>query len=252
MNSLLQKVYYNMSKLSIIPAIDLRNGRCVRLSQGDYDQCTVYEEEPLDMALYLESMGITRLHLVDLDGAAAGEIKNLDSLELICRESSLKVDFSGGIQSAKDIERVLEAGATYAGIGSLAQRKPELVREWLKTYGGDRIIIGADVWNQKIAIQGWTVQTETTLTELINWYKEDLIHLICTDISKDGMLAGPATELYKQLKLDFPKLEIIASGGVSSLTDIEELDEIGVSGVILGKAIYENKIELKDLKRWTK
>lgn len=245
-----QKEYYKMKKLDIIPAIDLRNGRCVRLVQGDYDQCTIYDEEPLEIAQYFESLGIKRLHLVDLDGAAAGEIKNSDTLELICKETSLEVDFSGGVQTSQDIDKVLEAGAKYVGIGSVAQRNPEQVKQWFATYGGDQIIIGADVWNEKIAIQGWTVQTDTSLDELIGWYADELKYLICTDISKDGMLAGPSTNLYKRLICDYPQLNIIASGGVSSLSDIEELNKLGSSGVILGKAIYENKIDLIELKRW--
>lgn len=237
-------------RMIIIPAIDLREGNCVRLVQGDYDDCTTYSTTPLSIAKDFESVGLKRLHLVDLDGAKAGEIKNLKTLSNLANNTSLSIDFSGGVKSEDSLREALLAGADYVGIGSLAYQNPELVKSWLQEFGSYRIILSADVWDEKIAIMGWTQRTSTTIYEFIDGFEDKLEYLVCTDISKDGMLEGPSLELYKTLVNCYPKLKIIASGGVSSLEDLDKLDELGVYGVIIGKAIYENKITLNQLESW--
>ncbi len=235
--------------MDIIPAIDIINGQCVRLSQGDYDNCKIYHSNPLEVAKMFEGVGIKRLHLVDLDGAKSGCIKNLKILERIASNTSLKIDFSGGVKSKENLEAALQAGATYVGIGSLAQQTPSLVKEWMQIHRG-QIILGADVWSEKIAIMGWKQQTETTIYQFIDYFKGELGYLVCTDIAKDGMMQGPSVALYKKLLKAYPDLKLIASGGVSNLEDLVQLREMGASGVIVGKAIYENSITLKDLELW--
>ncbi|WP_018110072.1 1-(5-phosphoribosyl)-5-[(5-phosphoribosylamino)methylideneamino]imidazole-4-carboxamide isomerase [Bacteroides propionicifaciens] len=237
-------------RMIIIPAIDLRDGNCVRLVQGDYDDCTTYSTTPLAIAKDFERAGLKRLHLVDLDGAKAGEIKNLKTLADLANNTSLAIDFSGGVKSEDSLREALLAGADYVGIGSLAYQNPELVKSWLQEFGSYRIILSADVWDEKIAIMGWTQRTSTTIYEFIDGFEDKLEYLVCTDISKDGMLEGPSLDLYKALITRYPKLKIIASGGVSSLEDLDKLDELGVYGVIIGKAIYENKITLNQLESW--
>lgn len=236
--------------MKIIPAIDIIDGKCVRLTQGQYDSCKIYSDSPLDMAKAFEDAGVTRLHLVDLDGAKAAGVVNIRVLETICRNTALAVDFGGGVKSDEDIRKVFEAGAAFAGIGSIAQTNVEKTAAWLEEYGGDRIIIGADVLNHQVCIQGWKKVTETTIYELVENYRGKLLHLMCTDISKDGMLEGPAVELYKDLLSRYPELDIIASGGVGGIEDLEHLAVAGVQSVIVGKAIYENKIKLEDLNRF--
>ncbi len=233
--------------MKIIPAIDVIAGKCVRLTQGNYNQCKIYSESPLQVARTFEEAGATRLHLVDLDGAKSVGVVNIRVLEEICRETSLEVDFGGGIKSDYDLQQVFDAGAKYACIGSIAQSNVEQTRLWLKKYGGERIIIGADVWNTKICIQGWKKVTDTTIVDLIRNYEGELRHLMCTDIKKDGTLQGPDLELYQDLSERYPVLEIIASGGVGSMEDIRQLAERKISAVIVGKAIYEKKVGLEML-----
>lgn len=238
--------------IEIVPAIDICKGKCVRLKQGDYDACTIYSSDPLEVAKRFESVGVKRLHLVDLDGAKAGGVVNIEVLRQISKETNLEIDFSGGVKREYDLISVLDAGADYVGIGSLAIQKPQIVKSWIKYYGTERIILSADVWGDQIAIMGWREQTDMTLVDFIELYNGYLTQLICTDISRDGMLEGPSYNLYKRVKEKYPNLKIIASGGVSNMGDVEQLQQIGVEGVIIGKAIYENKITLKEIELWIK
>ena len=233
--------------MEIIPAIDIINGKCVRLVQGNYDECTVYSENPLVIAKQFEEEGFKRLHLVDLDGAKSGKVININILKEICNNTSLKVDFSGGIKSDSELSRVFDAGAAFAGIGSLAYTDREQVEKWLITYG-EKIIVGADVFNGKIAIHGWKTVTDITIDELIGWYIGYLQNLICTDISKDGMLQGASVELYRNLSEKYSGINIIASGGIGNIDDVKAVAQTGVSGLIIGKAISERKITLSELK----
>jgi phosphoribosylformimino-5-aminoimidazole carboxamide ribotide isomerase len=231
----------------VIPAIDIIGGKCVRLSQGDYDRCKVYAENPLEVARTFEAAGFQRLHLVDLDGAKSAGVVNLQVLRDICRHTSLAVDFGGGVKSDADVQQVLEAGAAFACIGSLAQTNREKVSEWLEQYGSDRFIIGADVRDERICINGWKEVTTTTIFDLIDGYENKIKYLLCTDISKDGMLQGVAVSLYKKLQAAYPSLNIIASGGVSRIDDVTALSRSGLYGAVVGKAIYENRISLDEL-----
>ena len=229
--------------MQIIPAIDIIDGKCVRLSKGDYSQKTIYRDNPVDVASELEQAGIKRLHLVDLDGAKAKQVVNLAVLQAIASKTALKVDFGGGVLSTKDLQQVFEAGASQVTGGSVAVRKPALFLEWLKEYGPEKIILGADVQDRKVAVSGWQEQSAWDLFDFIDSYLEKRIkYVICTDVSKDGMLQGPATGLYSEMTNRYPELSIIASGGVSCYEDLDELKKTGVSGVIVGKAIYEGKI----------
>ena len=233
--------------MKIIPAIDIIDGKCVRLTQGNYSQCKIYSESPVEVAKAFEEVGVSRLHLVDLDGAKAAGVVNIKVLEDICRYTTLSVDFGGGIKREEDIRKVFDAGADYACIGSIVQTDREKTRQWLQTYGTEKIIVGADVWNTKICIQGWKKITDTTIFDLIADY-EGLIHnLMCTDITRDGMLEGPALGLYQELIVRYPGIKLNASGGVSSHEDLGKLERIGVKSVIVGKAIYEKKIVLEKL-----
>ena len=235
--------------MEIIPAIDCIDGKCVRLTQGDYTQKTVYHDDPLDMALEFERAGIKRLHLVDLDGAKAGKVVNWKVLEKIAANTSLQIDFGGGIKTEEDLEKVLEAGARWAVIGSLAAKDPERFTNWISHYGSQTFFLGADVRNEKIAISGWKETTEKDIMDFISEYRlKGIDYMFCTDISKDGKLEGPATDLYQKIILQNNDLRLVASGGVSKTEDLHELKRIGCSGVIIGKAIYENKISLEDLK----
>ena len=235
--------------MEIIPAIDCIDGKCVRLTQGDYAQKTVYHDDPLDVALEFERAGIKRLHLVDLDGAKAGKVMNWKVLERIAANTSLQIDFGGGIKTEEDLEKVLGAGAKWAVIGSLAVKEPERFMNWISLYGSQTFFLGADVRNEKIAISGWKETTEKGVMDFINEYKSKGIdYMFCTDISKDGKLEGPATELYQKIIEQNNDLRLVASGGVSKSEDLYELQRIGCDGVIIGKAIYENRISLDDLK----
>lgn len=235
-------------KIEIIPAIDLIDGKCVRLSQGDYDQKTVYNENPLEVAKMFEASGIHRLHLVDLDGAKAKHIVNYKVLETIATKTSLVIDFGGGLKSDKDLEIAFHSGATMVTGGSIAVKEKETFLNWLENYGSERIILGADAKDGKIAVSGWQENTELDVIGFISEYqKAGISKVISTDISRDGMLSGPSFELYSEIMKQLPALEIIASGGIASMEDILKLDEMGVPGVITGKAIYENRITLKEI-----
>lgn len=234
--------------MEIIPAIDIMDGKCVRLTQGNYNRCKIYSENPLEVAQAFEEAGITRLHLVDLDGAKASGVVNIKVLENICRRTGLSVDFGGGIKSDQDLEMVLAAGADYVCVGSMAQADPEKTMKWLDKNGGERIIIGSDVWNGKICIQGWKKVTDMTIFQLLDLYQGKIRNLMCTDITRDGMMGGPAADLYTQLLGRYPEIHLIASGGVKDVHDLERLKSIGISAVVVGKAIYEKKIKLEELK----
>ncbi len=236
--------------IEIIPAIDLIDGKCVRLSQGDYNEKKVYNEDPLEVARMFEDAGIGRLHLVDLDGAKAKHIVNQAVLEKIASNTSLVIDFGGGVQSDKDIEIAFNSGASMVTGGSIAVRDRELFNGWLKKYGSQKIILGADCKDHKIAVSGWQEETSIDILSFISDYKtEGVSKVVCTDISKDGMLQGPSIELYKEILNTLPDLYLIASGGVSCFQDILDLEEAGIPAVILGKAIYEDRITLKELSR---
>lgn len=237
--------------IEIIPAIDIIGGKCVRLSQGDYDQKTVYNEHPLEVAKMFADAGIRRLHLVDLDGAKAHHIVNHAVLEAICAKTDLIVDFGGGLKSDEDLRIAFECGAAMVTGGSIAVRDPQVFAGWIERYGGDKIILGADVKEKMIAVGGWTETTKLDLMPFVQQYLQQGINkVICTDISKDGMLEGPSLDLYAEMLRELPGIYLIASGGVSSVRDIELLEEMGVPAVITGKAIYEGRFQLKELQRF--
>ena len=234
--------------MEIIPAIDIIDGKCVRLTQGDYAQKKVYNENPLEVAKEFEDAGIKRLHLVDLDGAKAGKIINLKVLEAIAEKTQLVIDFGGGIKSEEDLSSVLNAGANLAAIGSVAVKDPELFYAWVQKYGPGKFLLGADVRNEKIAVSGWLEETDLSVFGFIKKYiTHGVKNIFCTDISKDGLLQGPAMDLYIKIISENPEINLIASGGVASLKDLKELSQIGCKGAIVGKAIYEGKISLKEL-----
>ena len=235
--------------IEIIPAIDLMDGKCVRLTQGDFAQRKIYHENPLAVAKTFEDAGLTRLHIVDLDGARRGKVANLAVLEAIARETSLTIDFGGGIKTVEDVKAVFEAGAQMASIGSIAVREAEMFFSWLDEFGGDRILLGADVKDRRLAINGWQTATEIEILPFLGEYAaRGVRQCFVTDISRDGLLAGSANELYAKILREIPALRLIASGGVSRIEDIRELEKIGCAGVIVGKAIYEGRIKLEDLK----
>lgn len=232
--------------MQVIPAIDIIDGKCVRLQQGNYSNCKIYSDSPLDVAKEFEAAGFRRLHLVDLDGAKAKGVVNIEVLKKICSRTSLEVDFGGGIKSDDDIRKVFDAGAKYACIGSIAQTDVEKTSGWLECYGGDKIIIGADVWNGKVCINGWKKVTDTTIPGLVEQYEDKIKYLMCTDIKRDGMLDGPAFELYREIRRCYPDIFLIASGGVSGMADLEELRREGIQAVVVGKAFYEGKSGMKE------
>lgn len=234
--------------ITIIPAIDLIDGKCVRLSQGDYAQKKIYREDPVEVAKEFEAAGITRLHVVDLDGAKAGKVINLPVLERIVAATKLMVDFGGGIKTEKELKRVMDAGATFASVGSIAVKEPETFNKWIRKFGPDRFFIGADVRDGKIAVSGWLEQTDIDVVDFIRQQIEKRVtYIFCTDISHDGLLKGPSIDLYLRILGACPGLRLVASGGVSSIDDIRKLDEIDCYGVIVGKALYEGKISLREL-----
>jgi len=234
--------------LEIIPAIDLIGGKCVRLSQGDYARQTTYKQDPLDLARQFEDIGVSRLHVVDLDGAREGRLVNVPVLERIAANTHLVIDYGGGIKTGEDIRRVLDAGATIATIGSVAVKDPELFASWLTTYGPDFILLGADVKNGNMAVSGWQETTTLGVFDFLDrMTASGVTQAFCTDISKDGLLQGPSTELYRQIIGRYPGLHLIASGGVSGLGDLEALERAGCSAAIVGKAIYEGAISLNEL-----
>ena len=234
--------------IELIPAIDLIDGKCVRLTLGDYSQKTVYHADPVAIAQEFESQGIRRLHVVDLDGAKSRHIVNGDVLRAITENTHLVVDFGGGIKSDADIEQAFDQGASMVTIGSVAVKSPELFLSWLNRFGADRIILGADVRNGKISINGWMESSSEDLIPFLGRYiREGVRHVLCTDISRDGMLSGPAISLYSDILREYPALHLIASGGVSSNDDILALERAGVPSVVFGKAYYEGKIDLTQL-----
>jgi len=237
--------------MEIIPAIDIIEGKCVRLTKGDYEQKKVYNEDPLEVAKEFEGAGLKRLHLVDLDGAKASEVKNWKVLEQIASKTKLLIDFSGGISTKKNVRICFNSGASFAAVGSIAVKDEVTLTGWLLEFGVDKFIIGADFKDEKLAIKGWTETTELSVFDLIEEYKlKGVKQFFCTDISKDGLLQGTGIELYKKILNQHPSIDLIASGGVSSVNDLLELREAGCSGAIVGKALYEKKILLKDLKQF--
>jgi len=237
--------------IEIIPAIDIIEGKCVRLQQGDYASEKIYSNDPLDVAKSFEDAGLKRLHLVDLEGAKAKKVVNIKVLEKIATHTDLIIDFGGGIKTDEEIEKVFLSGASLATIGSIAISEPSRFKSWIDKYGSSRIILGADVKGEKLAITGWTSITNVNLFDYLkNTIEYGIKYVLCTDISKDGMLIGTAIDLYKTLKTEFPYLNIIASGGVSNINEVEQLNELNIYGVIIGKAIYEGLIKLSDLKRF--
>jgi len=236
--------------MEIIPAIDIIDGKCVRLTQGDYSQKKVYNEKPLEVAREFEDAGLKRLHLVDLDGAKAGMVKNWKVLETIAGKTSLVIDFGGGIKTEKDVQIVLGSGAAFATVGSIAVKDEKEFSRWLQIMGPEKFMLGADVKEEKIAVAGWLETTDIWIYDFIEKYIEKGIQqLFCTDVSKDGKLEGPAVELYKNITGKFPSLHFIASGGVSGIKDLDALEEAGCRGVIIGKAIYEGRISLAELRK---
>jgi len=235
--------------MRIIPAIDIIDGKCVRLTKGDYDQKKIYNESPLEVAKQFEDNGIQYVHVVDLDGAKNQCIVNYKSLELIAGRTNLKVDFGGGLKSNEDLRIAFESGAAQVTGGSIAVQNPKLFEQWLAQYGADKIILGADCMNRKIATNGWQKESEMDVLSFIQDYeKKGIRYVICTDINKDGMLQGTANELYKELIAE-TDIQLIASGGVTTMDDLYRLQEIGCEGVIIGKAIYENRLTLKELSK---
>ena len=234
--------------IEIIPAIDILHGKCVRLTQGDYESGKIYNEQPLEVARQFEDAGLKRLHLVDLDGAKDGRVINWKLLEAIAGKTRLIIDFGGGIGSAKDLQIVFDSGAAFATVGSVAVKNENLLREWMLLYGAEKFLLGADVRDEKISISGWTVNTEIQIIDFMEKYiLAGIKQIFCTDIKMDGAMNGPSLELYKKIIDRFPDLHFIASGGIRSLDDIYRLEELGCKGAIVGKAIYEGFITLKDL-----
>lgn len=236
--------------IRIVPAIDLIDGKCVRLTQGDYAQKKVYNEDPLEVARMFEDHGIKYLHLVDLDGARQKHVVNHKVLERIAGHTRLSIDFGGGIKTEEDVRIVFQSGAAQATIGSIAVTQPVLFESWIKAYGTEKIILGADAKDGKIAVSGWMDVTDVDIFDFFAEYqKKQVKYVLCTDISRDGMLQGTAIDLYEQLVARFPDLKIIASGGVTKADEIDRLNEKGLFAVIIGKAIYEGKITLKELEK---
>lgn len=235
-------------KMELIPAIDIIDGKCVRLTKGDYDTKKEYGD-PVTMAKEFEALGFKRLHVVDLDGARSKHVVNIDTLRKITNETRLIVDFGGGVKTDEDLEKAFEAGASLVTAGSIAITEPETYLRWLNCYGADRLVLGADVRNGRISINGWKEDSETLLTNYLERYmKAGTRNVLCTEISRDGMLQGPAIELYCDIMKAYPDCHLIASGGVSSIEDIEALDKAGIPAVVFGKAIYEGRIDLRKLK----
>ena len=237
--------------IELIPAIDIIDGKCVRLSQGDYDTKKIYNEKPLEVAKEFEANGIQRLHVVDLDGAKSSHVVNYKALDAIAGHTSLTIDFGGGIKTDEDLMIAFENGAHMVTLGSVAVKKPELFKKWLHQYGAEKIILGADVKDNRISVSGWLEEGPQELMPFLTDYtQEGVSKVLCTDISRDGMLQGPSIELYKQVMQRFPTMHLIASGGVSGVDDIIRLDEAGIPAVVFGKALYEGRITMKDLKRF--
>lgn len=234
--------------IELVPAIDMIEGKCVRLTQGDYDTQKIYNESPLEVAKQFQDAGVTRLHMVDLDGAKAGHIVNYRMLEKVASHIDLSIDFGGGLKSDDDLHIAFDCGAQMVTGGSIAVKNPDLFLSWITRYGSERIILGADAKEKKIAISGWKEGTAIDLIPFIKDYQsKGISKVICTDIARDGMLQGPAVKLYQEMQQEMPGLYVIASGGVSSMGDIERLEEANIPAVIFGKAIYEGRISLKEI-----
>jgi len=237
--------------MRIIPAIDIIDGKCVRLSKGDYNTKIIYNENPLEVAKSFEAHGIEYLHLVDLDGAKSSQIVNYKILEQIATQTKLKIDFGGGLKSDADLKIAFESGANQITGGSIAVKNRAIFEKWIAEYGSDKIILGADANNEKVAVSGWLEDSNEDLIPFIQDYQgKGIQYVICTDIAKDGMLEGPSFELYQKILTQVPKLKLIASGGISAFDELPKLGEMGCEGTIIGKAIYENKISLKQLENY--
>ncbi|MFY8128862.1 MAG: 1-(5-phosphoribosyl)-5-[(5-phosphoribosylamino)methylideneamino]imidazole-4-carboxamide isomerase [Chitinophagaceae bacterium] len=229
----------------IIPAIDIINGECVRLSEGNYNTKKTYNSNPAEVAKMFDDKGYTRLHVVDLDGAKSRKVTNLKALEAIAKNTSAIIDFGGGVTTNNDINNVLNAGANLVNLGSIAVKQPEVLKQWIQEFGASKFLLGADVKDEMIAINGWTIITETSIYQFLQQYLElGIEQFFCTDIAKDGMLQGPSVDLYKQIIQKFPSIQLIASGGVSCENDLIELQQAGCKAAIVGKAIYEGKIDI--------
>lgn len=235
--------------MDIIPAIDIIDGKCVRLTQGDYAQQKMYNEYPLEVAQQFEDAGLRRLHLVDLDGAKAGQVRNWKVLETLTAKTKLVIDFGGGIKTQKDCSIIFDSGGAMAAVGSIAVRDEKTFLEWLALFGASRFLLGADVKREKIVVGGWLEETDIYVYDFLRGYLEKGVRQVfCTDVSKDGLLEGPAVDLYKNILKELPGLSLIASGGVSGMDDLHQLQEAGCTGAIVGKAIYEGRLQLADLK----
>lgn len=235
----------------LVPAIDIINGQCVRLTKGDYDTKKVYSESPLEVAKAFEGAGLTHVHVVDLDGARAKHIVNSNVLEAIATKTSLQVDFGGGIKSKIDLQTAFDCGASMVTLGSIAVSNPELVLEWLETFGAEKLILGADAKDRCIATHGWEQDSGIDVLDFVkNYTQKGFEHVLCTDVAKDGMLAGPSLELYFELIAAMPDISLIASGGITTMDDIYQCAELGCSAAVIGKAIYEGKIALKELENY--
>ena len=235
--------------ITIIPAIDIIDGKCVRLTRGEFERKKIYSDNPLELAKSYEAAGVKRLHLVDLDGARQKKVVNLAVLESIAKSTALQIDFGGGVQSADDIQMVFDAGAKQITAGSIAVRHPQTVLKWIAKYGSEKIILGADVKSGKIAINAWQETADDDIQSFLNFYRDSGIKtVICTDVSKDGLLQGPAFDLYQFIKAEFPEIQLIASGGIGTIDDISRLNSMKIDGVILGKALLEGQIQLEELK----
>jgi phosphoribosylformimino-5-aminoimidazole carboxamide ribotide isomerase len=237
--------------MEIIPAIDLINGKCVRLTEGDYSRKTEYAQSPLEIAKQYQDHGIKRLHLVDLDGAKQGKVINWQIAEQLALHTDLVIDFGGGVKTAAEVERIIDLGIEYVVVGSVAAKQPELFADWIVRFGPDRFMLGADVRNEMIMVSGWLEKSSLSLMPFLETQiNQGISNVFCTDISKDGKLEGPAVDLYRKIKLAFPAFNLIASGGVSSMDDIHALAKAGCNGVIIGKAIYEGRISIQDLEAY--
>ena len=237
--------------MEIIPAIDIIDGKCVRLTQGDFARKKVYNEKPLEVAMQFEDAGLKRLHLVDLDGAKAGKVKNWKVLETLAGKTNLLIDFGGGIKSLADVQIVFDSGAGMAAVGSVAVKEEEKFLNWISIYGASKFLLGADVKDEKITVSGWQEQTELWVYDFIEDYvNRGITQIFCTDVGKDGLLEGPSVELYRNILSKFQHIHFIASGGVRSMDDIFILEGLGCKGVIIGKAIYEGRIDVQDLRKY--
>jgi phosphoribosylformimino-5-aminoimidazole carboxamide ribotide isomerase len=235
--------------ITIVPAIDIIEGQCVRLSRGEFSTQKVYNRNPLEVAKQFEDVGVRRLHLVDLDGAKARRVINWDVLETIASKTKLVIDFGGGVQTDEDLRIAFESGAAMITAGSIAVKNPETVANWLSIYGGEKIILGADVRERKIVIHGWQEESALELMSFLgNYLEKGIRQTICTDVSRDGLLVGPAFELYRDIKIKYPDLFLIASGGICQIDDVYRLNDTGIEAVIIGKAIYEGRIQMAQLK----